>query len=54
MQLSADIKCAYCYSYAKQLLPRYKNDVTASWEWRFLAAVMAGRIAQMVIYRKDN
>lgn len=40
MQLSADIQCAYRYCYAKQLLPRCKNDVTALGEWCFLAAVI--------------
>lgn len=32
MQLSADMQCAYRYSYAKQLLPRCKTAVTASWK----------------------
>ena len=32
IQLSADIKYAYRYCYAKQLLPRCKTAVTASWE----------------------
>lgn len=32
MQLSADIRYAYRYSYGKQLLPRCKTAVTASGE----------------------